>query len=72
MAESEERKAQFSAEADPLDYDFSVSSESKPLKCGTATLLGKSFTIPLGTVLYDPDSWDEEKQEYTRVSEPAQ
>jgi hypothetical protein len=23
-------------------------------------------------VLYDPDSWDEEKQDYTRFSEPAQ
>lgn len=27
--------------------------------------------IPEGTVLFDPDSWDEEKQEYTHVSEPA-
>ena len=72
MAESEEYKAQFSAEADPRDYDFSVSSESKPIKCGTATFLGKSFAVPLGAVLYDPDSWDEEKQEYTHISEPAQ
>lgn len=72
MADSEERKAQFSAGAEPRDYDFSVSSESKPIKCQTATLLGKSFTIPIGTILFDPGSWDEEKQEYTRVSEPAQ
>ena len=72
MAESEEYKAQFSVWADPRDYDFSVSSESKPIKCGTATLLGKSFAVPLGTVLYDPESWDEEKQNYTRISEPAQ
>ncbi len=71
-AGSEEHKAQFSVWADPRDYDFSVSSESKPIKCGTATLLGKSFAVPLGTVLYDPESWDEEKQNYTRVSEPAQ
>ena len=71
MAESEEYKAQFSVWADPRDYDFSVSSESKPIKCGTATLLGKSFAVPLGTVLYDPESWDEEKQNYTRISEPA-
>ena len=72
MADSEERKAQFSAGAEPRDYDFSVSSESKPIKCQTATLLGKSFTIPIGTILFDPDSWDKEKQEYTRISEPAQ
>ena len=71
MAESEEYKAQFSVWADPRDYDFSVSSESKPIKCGTATLLGKSFAVPLGTVLYDPESWDEEKQNYTCISEPA-
>ena len=72
MAGSEEYKAQFSAGAGPRDYDFSVSSESKPIKCETATLLGKSFTIPIGTILFDPDSWDEEKQDYTRISEPAQ
>ena len=71
MAGSEEYKTQFSAGADPRDYDFSVSSESEPLKCGTATLLGKSFAVPLGTVLYDPDSWDEDKQDYTHISEPA-
>lgn len=71
MADSEERKAQFSAGAEPRDYDFSVSSESKPIKCGTATFLGKSFTVPLGTILFDPDSWDEDKQDYTRFSEPA-
>ena len=28
--------------------------------------------IPLGAVLFDPDSWDEEKQEYTRISDPAE
>ena len=71
MAGSEEYKAQFSAGADPQDYDFSASSESKPIKFGTATFLGKSFTVPLGTILFDPASWDEEKQEYTRISEPA-
>lgn len=68
---SEEYQAQFSAGADPQDYDFSASSESKPIKFGTATFLGKSFAVPLGTILFDPASWDEEKQEYTRISEPA-
>lgn len=72
MAGSEEYQAQFSAGADPRDYDFSVSSESKPIMCETATLLGKSFTIPVGTILFDPASWDEEKQDYTRISESAQ
>ena len=52
-------------------HDFTVYGGSKPINLGTATLLGKSFEIPVGTVLFDPDSWDEKKQEYTRVSEPA-
>ena len=53
-------------------HKFTVREDSKPIKLGTATLLGKSFTIPIGTIVFDPDSWDEEKQDYTRISEPAQ
>ena len=68
----EEWKARFSATANPQDYDFSVSSEGKPINCGTVSLLGKSFTIPFGTVLFDPTSWDEQKEIYTRVSTPAE
>lgn len=65
--------ARFSAQADPQDYLFEAHPESTHgFSCGTATLLNRTFVLPLGTVLYDPDSWDEEKQEYTRVSEPAQ
>ena len=73
----EKQRAKFSADAKPHDYDFLVAPSSKPINCGTATLLGKSFninksfTIPLGTVLFDPTSWDEQKEVYTRVSAPA-
>lgn len=42
------------------------------INLGYATLLNKPFNIPLGAVLFDPDSWDEKKQEYTRVSKPAE
>lgn len=63
--------ARFSAQADPEDYVFSVRKGSKPINCGTATFDGKSFEIPLGAVLCDPASWDEEEQDYTRLSEPA-
>ena len=63
--------ARFSAQVDSQDYVFSVRQGSKPIKCGTATLDGKSFEIPLGAVLFDPASWDEDKQNYTRFSEPA-
>lgn len=73
----EKQRAKFSAGVKPYDYDFLVAPNSKPIKCGTATLLSKSFninksfTIPLGTVLFDPVSWDEGKKKYTHVSEPA-
>ena len=65
--------ARFSAHANPQDYLFEARPESRHgFSYGTATLLNRTFVLPLGTVLYDPDSWDEEKQDYTRFSEPAQ
>ena len=65
--------ARFSAQVDPQDYLFEARPESPHgFRCGEAELLNRTFILPLGAVLYDPDSWDEEKQEYTRVSEPAQ
>lgn len=67
------QRARFSAQADPQDYLFEARPESRHgFSCGTATLLNRTFVLPLGTVLYDPDSWDEEKHQYTRISEPAQ
>ena len=67
------QRARFSAQADPRDYLFEARPESRHgFSCGAAELLNRTFVLPLGAVLYDPDSWDEEKQEYTRVSEPAQ
>ena len=66
------QRARFSAQADPQGYLFEARPESPHgFSCGTATLLNRTFVLPLGAVLYDPDSWNEEKQEYTRVSEPA-
>ena len=65
--------ARFSAQADPQDYLFEARPESPHgFSCGEAELLNRTFVLPLGAVLYDPESWDEEKQEYTRFSEPAQ
>ena len=67
------QRARFSAQADPQDYLFEARPESPHgFSCGTAVLLNRTFVLPVGAVLYDPDSWDEEKQEYTRLSEPAQ
>ena len=67
------QRARFSAQADPQDYLFEARPESTHgFSCGEAELLNRTFILPVGAVLYDPDSWDEEQQEYTRVSEPAQ
>lgn len=67
------QRARFSAQADPQDYLFEARPESRHgFSCGEAELLNRTFILPLGAVLYDPDSWNEEKQEYTRISEPAQ
>ena len=66
------QRARFSAQADPQGYLFEARSESPHgFSCGETELLNRTFVLPIGAVLYDPDSWDEEKQEYTRVSEPA-
>ena len=67
------QRARFSAQADPQDYLFEARPESPHgFKCGEAEHLNRTFILPLGAVLYDPDSWDEEKQAYARISEPAQ
>ena len=52
-------------------HNFAVHEVSHPILLGEAELDGVKYRIPVETVLFDPDSWDEEKQEYTRVSEPA-
>ena len=72
-SEGHQKSSLFSAQADPQDYLFGTRSESPyGFSYGEAELLNRTFVLPLGAVLYDPDSWDEEKQEYTRASEPAQ
>lgn len=67
------QRARFSAQADPQDYLFEARPESPHgFSCGEAELLNRTFILPVGAVLYDPDSWDEEQQDYTHISEPAQ
>ena len=66
------QRARFSAQADPQDYLFEARPESPHgFNCGEAELLNRTFVLPVGAVLYDPDSWDERQKEYTRLSEPA-
>ncbi len=65
-------EARFSNKVNPDNYIFRASPHSPhKIKLGISEFNGKKFIIPEGTVLFDPDSWDEEKQEYTHVSEPA-
>ena len=53
-------------------HDFTVCEGSQPIPLGTAGLNGVGYRVPVGTVLFDPSSWDERQKEYTRRSEPAQ
>ena len=53
-------------------HNFAVYEGSQPIPLGTAGLNGVGYRIPVGTVLFDPASWDERQKEYTRLSEPAQ
>lgn len=72
-SEGQQKSARFSAHANPQDYLFEARPESPHgFSCGEAQLLNRTFVLPVGAVLYDPDSWDEEKQDYTHISEPAQ
>lgn len=52
-------------------HNFTVHEDSQPILLGTAKLNGAGYRIPVGTTIFDPTSWDVNKQDYTRVSEPA-
>ena len=52
-------------------HNFAVHEDSRPILLGEAELDGVKHDIPVGTVLFDTTSWDEQKEVYTRVSAPA-
>ena len=60
-----EEKARFSINAIPEKNLFAPTMGGNPIRCGRAKLHGKLFTIPVGTVLFDPDSWNEKDKKYT-------
>ena len=74
----EMRRARFAAlsaaseSAGQEAHNFAVYEDSQPIPLGTAGLNGVGYRIPVGTVLFDPASWDERQKEYTRLSKPAQ
>ena len=69
------RFAALPAASEPADqeaHNFAVYEDSQHIPLGTAGLNGVVYCIPVGTVLFDPESWDARQKEYTRLSEPAQ
>ena len=60
-------RARFSVCVNPKNRSFATNLF---IPLGKAILNDVECFIPVGTVLYDPDSWDKEKQDYTH-SEPA-
>ncbi len=66
----ENRRAQFSVHSAQEDYDFSVSSSSKPIHTRETKLNDVTRRIPIGTVLFDPLSPKDENGKY-RESPPA-
>ena len=66
-------RARFAVLSDGQEaHNFAVYEGSQPVPLGIAGLNGVGYRIPVGTVLFDPASWDERQEEYTRMSEPAQ
>ena len=63
-------RAQFSVHSAQEDYDFSVSSSSKPIHTRETKLNDVTRRIPIGTVLFDPLSPKDENGKY-RESPPA-
>lgn len=65
--------AMFCDKIHPKKYKFIVAKNSKyKIETGRVIQNNQPFDIPLGSVLFDPDSWDKENQEYTRFSKPAE
>lgn len=63
-------RARFSVHTAKEDYNFSVRSDSKPIPPGEAELDEVKRQIPVGTVLFDPESKKDEFGNY-KQSEPA-
>ena len=65
-------RARFAALAKNQEaHNFMVSEDSFRIPPGEATLLGETFEIPLGTVLFDPMSPKNKDGNYSGLSEPA-
>ena len=66
-------RAQFAVLSDNQgEHEFTVREGSKLIEPGKATLLGKTFIIPLRTVLFDPMSPKNKDGNYSGLSAPAE
>lgn len=64
--------ARFSCSVAPECYIFNISPHSPhKIRLGESELNGKKFIIPEGTILFDPELWDSESQDYKNMSNPA-
>lgn len=64
-------RARFSVHTAQEDYDFALHSNSESIPPGEAKLDGIKRQIPVGTVLFDPDSPKDQWGNYAVQSEPA-
>lgn len=63
--------ALFSCNINQKYYDFNVSNSSYPIIIGHTQLGKKKFEIPIESKVFDPKSWDNKNQKYSRTSNPA-
>lgn len=64
--------ARFSCNVAPACYIFNISPHSPhKIRLGESELNGKKFIIPEGTILFEPELWDSESQDYKNMSNPA-
>lgn len=64
--------ALFSCNINQKYYDFNVSdNNSYPIIIGNTQLGKKKFEIPIESKVFDPKSWDNKNQKYSRTSNPA-
>lgn len=71
--------AQFSAHANPLDFNFAVDTTGMPVHTGktkfligSEEILNKPFILPIESVLYDPAFPMDKHRKYPVLSPPAQ
>lgn len=65
--------AMFSIKIPPKKYIFDVATNSEyKIETGRVIHDNQPFNIPLGAVLFAPDSWDEQNKEYASISKPAE